>query len=114
MLDKWKDFPHHHKKAEVIANYILRARSFFLKENLGDACYFLGISLHYIQDYYSSLSARSKKHRNKTATKTAVSLYLSKRLVETARNQSLNLSRITEQALSSILDYLEPKTPKYL
>jgi len=28
-------------------------------------------------------------------------------LVERARNRSLNLSRVTEQALSSILDYLE-------
>ena len=47
------------------------------------------------------------KHHNKTATKTTVSLYLSKKLVEKARNHRLNLSRITEQALSSILDYLE-------
>ncbi|TRO49125.1 hypothetical protein E2P47_01730, partial [Candidatus Bathyarchaeota archaeon] len=47
------------------------------------------------------------KHHNKTATKTTVSLYLSKKMVEKARNHSLNLSRITEQALSSILDYLE-------
>jgi len=49
---------------------------------------------------------RGKNH-NKTATKTTVSLYLSKKLVEKARNYRLNLSRITEQALSSILDYLE-------
>ena len=47
------------------------------------------------------------KHHNKTATKITVSLYLSKKLVEKARNHRLNLSRITEQALSSILDYLE-------
>jgi post-segregation antitoxin (ccd killing protein) len=49
---------------------------------------------------------RGNNH-NKTATKTTVSLYLNKKLVEKARNHRLNLSRITEQALSSILDYLE-------
>lgn len=49
------------------------------------------------------------KHHNKTATKTTVSLYLSRKLVERARNRRLNLSRVTEQALSSILDYLEPQ-----
>ena len=49
------------------------------------------------------------KHHNKTASKTTVSLYLSRNLVERARNRRLNLSRVTEQALSSILDYLEPQ-----
>ena len=47
------------------------------------------------------------KHHNKTATKTTVSLYLSKNLVEKARKHKLNLSRITERTLNSILDYLE-------
>jgi hypothetical protein len=47
------------------------------------------------------------KHHNKTETKTTVSLYLNRKLVERTRNHRLNLSRITEQALSSILDYLE-------
>jgi post-segregation antitoxin (ccd killing protein) len=47
------------------------------------------------------------KHHNKTATKTTVSLYLSKNLVKRAREHRLNISRVTEQALSSILDYLE-------
>ena len=49
------------------------------------------------------------KHHNQTATKTTVSLYLNRNLVERARNRRLNLSRVTEQALSSILDYLEPQ-----
>ena len=49
------------------------------------------------------------KHHNQTATKTTVSLYLNRKLVERARNRRLNLSRVTEQALSSILDYLEPQ-----
>ena len=47
------------------------------------------------------------KYHNKTAIKTTVSLYLSKKIVEKARKHGLNLSRVTEQALNSILDYLE-------
>ena len=50
------------------------------------------------------------KHHNQTKTKTTVSLYLNRKLVERAKNRRLNLSRVTEQALSSILDYLEPQT----
>ena len=52
------------------------------------------------------------KHHNKTATKTTVSLYLNRKLVETARNHNLNLSRVTENALNNILSYLEPKNTK--
>ena len=44
---------------------------------------------------------------NKTAYKTTVSVYLSRNLVLKARKQGLNLSRITEEALSSILSYVE-------
>ena len=47
------------------------------------------------------------KHHNKTETKTTVSLYLSKNLVQKAKKHGLNLSRITEEALSSILTYIE-------
>ena len=54
----------------------------------------------------SSIVPRGKCH-NKTETKTTVSLYLNKNLVEKARSHSLNISRITEQALSSIIDYLQ-------
>ena len=59
----------------------------------------------------SKLVPRGKSH-NKTDSKTTVSLYLNKTLVEKARNHKLNLSRITEQALSSILDYLETQNPQ--
>ena len=52
------------------------------------------------------------KHHNKTATKTTVSLYLSKNVVEKSRFHNLNLSRIAEQALISILDYLETQNTK--
>jgi len=44
---------------------------------------------------------------NKTALKTTVSVYLSKNLVEKAKKHKLNLSRILEEALSSILNHLE-------
>ncbi len=54
----------------------------------------------------SSIVPRGKCH-NKTETKTTVSLYLDMKIVERARNRKLNLSRVTEQALSSILDYLD-------
>jgi post-segregation antitoxin (ccd killing protein) len=40
--------------------------------------------------------------------KATVSLCLSN-LVERVQNQGLNFSRITEQALSSILDYVQPQ-----
>jgi post-segregation antitoxin (ccd killing protein) len=40
-------------------------------------------------------------------TKTTVSLCLKRKLLEKARIYSLNISRIPEQALSSILDYLD-------
>jgi hypothetical protein len=56
---------------------------------------------------WSSNEIPRGKHHNKTRNKTTVSLYLNRKLVEKARNHRLNLSRITEQALSSILDYLE-------
>jgi post-segregation antitoxin (ccd killing protein) len=54
----------------------------------------------------------TRNYHNKTRNKTIVSLYLSRKLVEKARNQSLNLSRVTEQALSSILDYMESQNIK--
>lgn len=51
----------------------------------------------------------SSKNHSQTATKTTVSLYLNERTVSGARNHRLNLSKIAEQALSSILDYLAQK-----
>jgi post-segregation antitoxin (ccd killing protein) len=45
-------------------------------------------------------------------TKTTTSLYADKNLVQQAKNPSLNLSRITEQALSSILDSMQTQEIK--
>ena len=52
-----------------------------------------------------SLVPRGKCH-NKTEKKATVSVYLDRKLVEKARIHKLNLSKVTENALSSILDYL--------
>jgi len=50
--DKWMNFPHHFGKDGNIANNILVARAFFLKED--DECYHkLGIALHYIADRWT-------------------------------------------------------------
>ena len=56
-------------------------------------------------------SPRGNYH-NRTENKTTVSLYLNRILVERARIHRLNLSKITEQALPSILDYLETQNIK--
>ena len=53
-----------------------------------------------------------ENNHNETDSKTTVSLYLSKKTVERALFHNLNLSRIAEQALISILDYLEPQNTK--
>ena len=58
------------------------------------------------------MTYRIKIPRGKHHNKTTVSLYLSKNLVKKARIHKLNLSRITEQALTSILDYLETQKDK--
>ena len=47
-----------------------------------------------------------------TQTKITVGLYLPKTLVEKAKKQGLNLSRILEEALSSILGYMEAQNNK--
>jgi post-segregation antitoxin (ccd killing protein) len=51
-------------------------------------------------------SPRGKSHRQ-TEAKTTVGLYLPKTLVEKAKKNKLNLSRILEEALNSILNYME-------
>ena len=57
---------------------------------------------------YSSKKAEITrvKSRKKIAKKT-VGITLPPHIIKEARNHNLNISRITEQALSSILDYLK-------
>jgi hypothetical protein len=54
--DKWKDYPHHYGKSGSIQKHITEARKFFLKGDLPNAFFSLGVVLHYIQDAYTSLS----------------------------------------------------------
>lgn len=60
--DKWRDFPHHHGKERSIEKHIMKARGFFLNNELAKTYFHLGVALHYIQDSYTSLSTRSKHH----------------------------------------------------
>jgi len=55
---------------------------------------------------YSSKKTKNTRVKVKQRKKT-VGITLPKNLVERARKRNLNISRITEQALLSILDYLE-------
>ena len=54
--DKWKDYPHHYGKSRSIQKHIIEARKFFLKGDLPNAFFSLGVVLHYIHDAYTSLS----------------------------------------------------------
>jgi len=61
--DKWKDYPHHYGKSGSIREHILEARKFFLRGDLSKAYFDLGVVLHYIQDFYTSLSTLSDYQR---------------------------------------------------
>lgn len=58
---------------------------------------------------YSSESIQNT--RVKVKRKKTVGITLPENLVKRARKHKLNISRITEQALLSILDYLEASNP---
>ena len=60
---------------------------------------------------YSSKKAKNTRVKVKSRKKTA-GITLPPNLLERARKHKLNISRITEQALLSILDYLEPQNTK--
>ena len=59
---------------------------------------------------YSSRKTKNTRVKVKQRKKT-VGITLPPNLVERARKHNLNISRITEQALLSILDYLESSKP---
>lgn len=48
----------------------------------------------------------------KPSWKKTVSITLPQKLIEKAKNQRLNISKVTEQALSSIIDYLQVQNTK--
>ena len=60
---------------------------------------------------YSSNEFENTRVKLKTPKKT-VGITLPRNLIKRARNNNLNISRISEQALRSILDYLEPQNNK--
>ena len=51
---------------------------------------------------------RGKSHST-SEKKITIGIYVDRKLVERTKKRRLNLSKVTEQALSSILDYLEPQ-----
>ena len=60
-----------------------------------------------VQNYSSSLAQITRvKRRRKTPRKT-VGITLPPKLIEEARKHKLNISRICEQALQSVLEYME-------
>jgi RNase P protein component len=56
---------------------------------------------------YSSRKAENTRVKVKQRKKT-VGITIPINMVERARKRNLNISRITEEALSSILDYIQP------
>jgi DNA-binding transcriptional regulator YiaG len=60
--DKWGNYPHHYGKSGEIETNLLDARVYFLRGDLANAYFNLGVALHYIQDSYTSLTSRSDHH----------------------------------------------------
>jgi hypothetical protein len=48
------DYPHHYGKSSKISQYLLMARSSFLRNDSPNAYYNLGVALHYIQDSFTT------------------------------------------------------------
>jgi len=62
--DKWKNYPHHHGKSEDIELYLMKSRGYFLKNDMPNALFHLGVALHYIQDSYTSFASFYPKHHS--------------------------------------------------
>ena len=62
--------------------------------------------IHQNSTWKKAKSPRGNSHK-RSKDKVTVSLYLSELTVQRAKLRRLNLSRVTEQALSSILDYMD-------
>jgi hypothetical protein len=60
--DKWQDFPHHYGKSEKIKENLLTSRGYFLRDDLRNAFFYLGVALHYIQDSYTSMASSYVNH----------------------------------------------------
>ena len=62
--DKWRDYPHHYGKSDVIRQNLLTSRLYFLKDDLLNAYFYLGVALHYIQDSYTSMASFYPRHHS--------------------------------------------------
>ncbi len=62
--DKWRDYPHHYGKSDVIRQNLLTSRMYFLKDDFLNAYFYLGVALHYIQDSYTSMASFYPRHHN--------------------------------------------------
>jgi hypothetical protein len=62
--DKWEDFPHHYGKSEEIRENLLKSRTYFLRDDLKNSFFYLGVSLHYLQDSYTSMTSFYLKHHS--------------------------------------------------
>ena len=60
--DQWQDYPHHYGKSEKIRENLLKSREYFLRDDLCNAFFYLGVALHYIQDSYTSLASSYVNH----------------------------------------------------
>jgi hypothetical protein len=61
--DQWQDYPHHHGKSNEIANNLMFARQSYLKNNMTESFYYLGVAFHYIQDAYTSVASYKSRHK---------------------------------------------------
>ncbi len=62
--DTWGDYPHHFGKSYVIEQNLLTSRDYFLREDFLNAYFYLGVSLHYIQDSYTSMASFYPTHHS--------------------------------------------------
>ena len=59
-----------------------------------------------VQKYSSSLAQTTRVKRQRKTPRKTVGITLPPKLIEEARKKGLNISRICEEALKSVLDYL--------
>jgi post-segregation antitoxin (ccd killing protein) len=58
-----------------------------------------------VQKYSSSLAQTTRVKRHRKTPRKTVGITLPPKLIEEARKKGLNISRICEEALKSVLDY---------
>lgn len=61
------------------------------------------------QNHSSGLNTFTRVTHRKKQAKRTIGITIKPYLIEEARNRNLNISRICEQALESILDYVQPQ-----